>query len=1073
MIKKTKKTKGIFAAALTAVCAFVAGISLQTLPASAATVAATELVSTSAAVAVETGKGISIASDNPYEGNVRGVFEGNASLKFYFPESAKTGDFILRVQDVCDPTNYFDIEYVISSSWSNGSFTGAYVVYDGMVRTCEYDSAKTWYDYRCGSDGGVGTGTIVYPQFGNPAKVGSLDLVWVGDVLNVKATAHQSGSITHAAFDGTDEFVSGTSWGLPKLAFEDGYTISFRSEKYGSDVVFQQITAGGKTVDLAGAVSSPAFYSDYLTKKWITIGERASYENYRVGSSVEIPTATWTATESTEQNAVDSVKIVKPSGGEEAVTIGGSYTASEAGVHRVVYTAGDDYAYFEFEIVSHKTIAYSELLTVEGATAYYGVNQDGYAGMNVDAAAGQRYDGSFFGRFNGDAEIEFAFPHDQTSWDPATKGENFVFVVSDVNGNETFRIVYKSDEMYTQTYVAFVDERGVTQYRFHSHNVNSAGWAEAYGYKIPGDQDGFFIPALANDQKGVSGKMQIKLDGDIVRVFTQYKSGAMMEIAAFDGTTYNASATVVKKADFTGWGLPKIADRLAGGYKIGFYTGNPNANQLISVTFMSVNGVALKGEGYVDTQYSFDVTAGENVVKENGKFYLPAGEELGTLKGNYAVSIGGTTWGYDVPVSVTVTVDATTAGEKTFTVTDDTLKDDWQVFTQSYVVCVETLYTLSFDTDGGEAIAPIVYSDHTTHRVRVTDATRLFWQFDGWYDGATKYDGDVRSLYGRNVTLKAKWKDVTPPTVYLNGLSDVTLAIKGGKAIAAASDVIASDAAQPDTVTVRYEVKIPSGEWTEVTAGYEIELTALGVYEIRYTVTDAEGFSASVTRSVRVIERNSPVIAVSDGYATQAIVGEEITIASATATDEDGTALTVTVSVVAGGKAVEVIGGKFVPSEKGDYVVSYVAKDAFGLYGYFSYTITAVEDDELPVIVVDFADQEVKKGTVVTVPTATATDNVSKDIAVSVTVTYGTNAVTLSGGTFTASEYGVYTVVYRATDGAGNAVEKVVKIAVKPETASGGSQGGGSGCGSSILGVPVFAALGLGMIAWKKKRENQ
>ena len=131
------------------------------------------------------------------------------------------------------------------------------------------------------------------------------------------------------------------------------------------------------------------------------------------------------------------------------------------------------------------------------------------------------------------------------------------------------------------------------------------------------------------------------------------------------------------------------------------------------------------------------------------------------------------------------------------------------------------------------------------------------------------------------------------------------------------------------------------------------------------------------------------------------------------------------------------------------------------LQSIYSYTVVVLKDDVAPEIGDEFTDMTVKKNEQVTIPTLTATDNVSGSVPVAVSVYYGTQKIQLTNGKFTADQEGTYRVLLVAEDEAGNRTEKTVYVTVEMGT-NGGNGGGCSGCGASgDLGLP----MGLLMIA--------
>ena len=228
----------------------------------------TDLVYTGAEVKQEL-SGLRISSSDAYNATFRGIFSGDTTFKFRFPETyvdALYGDFTFRITDATDDSNYFDINYYVENE--EHFATAVCVQYQDEIRMSSDRTAQTLYNTKvmgqqnhkfapCFLSKGY-TETI-------DKRVGILTLEWVDGVLNVKSNTSslqkEQTMLTIASFDGTYDpskpnngFIDKNSWGMPKIAFENGYTISIssciedkRSSDKGSDVLFASITNDGTT----------------------------------------------------------------------------------------------------------------------------------------------------------------------------------------------------------------------------------------------------------------------------------------------------------------------------------------------------------------------------------------------------------------------------------------------------------------------------------------------------------------------------------------------------------------------------------------------------------------------------------------------------------------------------------------------------------------------------------------------------------------------------------------------------------------------------------------------------------
>lgn len=196
---------------------------------------------------------LDIESDGPYKATLQTVFTGNTTFKFKFPEvgTKAAGDFKIRVTDVDDAKNYFDIVYYVGSS----GYTHVAANYNGNIRVVNYTKSPNGI-YTSYHKSAIRTSPVLNSYCnGNAtyaAKEGDLQLVWSSGVLNLQTynMQYSAAGKYFAKFDGTDSKAdSGVSaFGLPKLSFENGYTVTVISDyETGTDVSFSSITSNGKT----------------------------------------------------------------------------------------------------------------------------------------------------------------------------------------------------------------------------------------------------------------------------------------------------------------------------------------------------------------------------------------------------------------------------------------------------------------------------------------------------------------------------------------------------------------------------------------------------------------------------------------------------------------------------------------------------------------------------------------------------------------------------------------------------------------------------------------------------------
>jgi hypothetical protein len=188
-------------------------------------------------------------------------------------------------------------------------------------------------------------------------------------------------------------------------------------------------------------------------------------------------------------------------------------------------------------------------------------------------------------------------------------------------------------------------------------------------------------------------------------------------------------------------------------------------------------------------------------------------------------------------------------------------------------------------------------------------------------------------------------------------------------------------------------------------------------------------------------------------------------------------ALTYTLSVTLDGKQITVTDHTFKPVKAGTYSLIYAATQS-GQTASKEFTVVIEEDTQKPVIEVEFTTSRIVLGEKITPPTAAATDNVAGSVTVSVEIKSGTTVV--ATGEYTPEKVGVYSVVYTASDEAGNTQTLTFEVLVSeqaqdnhdwtdpaPENSGDGSNSAGNdgadGCGSSV--ETTFAAMATLVVA--------
>lgn len=616
------------------------------------------------------------------------------------------------------------------------------------------------------------------------------------------------------------------------------------------------------------------------------------------------------------------------------------------------------------------------------------------------------------------------------------------------------------------------------------------------------------------------GTLQLVWGNDgVLNVCVTDRNHNYLTLAAFDGSQpYSGDdmqdgKLILDMDEARPYGLPKLdGSGSAADLHEGFTVKFSSSTGTLPVTFLAVNGISLgvlRGLA-LTSDSAMRLYAGEKAFVEGSTVYVMHEEDPGTVHLVYANSTFANagaqfaaSWSLDGTVINKPIADLQTemnAGQQypiELKSVDYVSGGGYEDY--SFTLNVENRRTLSFDLGGGQTMAgakavdSIDFSDHTRFLLSVPELERAFWVFDGWKWSAGSNGADWNNSFdslpdysedAANVTFTAKWKDVTPATVVLNDVKSETIIAAEADAEFTISkkDVIASDAAQPEKVqlTVEYK-KEGDSDWT--TMGEDSVTISVGeeeaVWEIRYTVTDQTNGNVSITRTVRSMERTAPVITVGQ-HVDSVYEGFGVNVDVATAVDFAGEPVDVDVTVSKDGVLYndQVKNGVFTPTEAGVYKVTFTAKDSVEdtLIGYAEMIVTVLADTEAPVIDVTFEDRVVQPGTTITLPSAVANDNADADVQLVVTVTYGTESVTVQNNSFVAEKAGTYTITWTAKDSAGNNTTRIARVTVAPEGPAGGTGGVGGGGATvwvivGVAAVVVAAAVVTVVLVVRKKKK--
>ena len=1049
-----------------------------------------------------------------YGATLNGIFTGSTGIKAYFPGEGfwePMTETVVTVASVANPDDSFQVH--VGGQWQRYG----YVTYDWNGQTLyrsinSYAGDNTYYYTENGvknidavqylpvqgnMSGGAAERSAAYFGFEMQAD-GVFDIVLISTREGSPHRTIASFCDDKATFEPTTE-VSGTESNLPRLDMSAGYTIEIENSDADNnnsfDLLIESIATsatgdpyaegnGGTTYTFNAETlaAEPEFYTKWRTTPILSVGDYDYLNSSYVGGEVTLPVPS--VMQAGLASEFTGTITVTDSEGEQTVT-DGKYTVRNVGKHTVRYTQGGSMIEITFNAYDGPYDIQNVIQNVQGTvdTAYEN-------GIMVDGTdASDAYSGTIAGSFSGDAEIEFTFPKSANFDQGGRAGGEFTYIVRDLQGEEVFRIVYKGLDWRTSAYVVYGEEvRGYSK----SGNIGGSWVSQAYFYREPTGEEYFALPCL-NNYTGAnrSGTMRIFWEGDILCVGVDNRDSELITIAKFDGSqkpsddVIGADGYMLNTEKNAAWGLPLLYDRLSEGYTIDFAFNGIHGTDEAFAVFQSINGISLANKSNLTSDYVFSASVNPDQAYVSGDdVYVAESLHAGKVRRVYSYAFTGAATGFEGSWGLRHTViedDLDTfhghskVGEYTVTIPADG-GEEWAGMDVTLNLHIETAWRLTFDLRNGQvaegSAEPIVYSEHTKFLLSVPEVERAFWQFDGWStqsDLSDTWDGSFDAWSG-DMTLYAKWADVTPATVVLAddiaGYTEVF--VQDGSFTISRADVVASDAAQPDAVTLAVQYrKVGTADWT-VLEGESVTIDNLtpGKWEIVYTVTDGVNEAATLTRTVAVIERAAPVVTIGD-IATEAYVGFAVSV-SATAQNADGNALSVSVTVVdENGKQYAVENGAFTPDKTGVYTVSFTARDG-SLIGHASRRVTVIDDTQSPELTVEFADATVERGSEVNLPAGTAQDNADPNVVVTVSVAFGTEQVKLSGNTFKAEKEGTYTITWTAQDSAGNTSTVTAYVTVQPA-------GGGSNIGlivGIVAGVVVVAAAAVvvSVIVIRKKK---
>jgi hypothetical protein len=287
--------------------------------------------------------------------------------------------------------------------------------------------------------------------------------------------------------------------------------------------------------------------------------------------------------------------------------------------------------------------------------------------------------------------------------------------------------------------------------------------------------------------------------------------------------------------------------------------------------------------------------------------------------------------------------------------------------------------------------------------------------------------------------------------------------VKGGQ-IVVPSVTIPDD--MDEGVAVEISWKTPSGAQITTTAGTSLTLNEVGVYYLVYRAEDGAGNIGHCTYKIEARNFWLDVMAEPKEMVLGAQYTPEKPIVKDFMTGEGISDFAYSTSITFRGKDLPNSNGMFTLDKAGVYTVQYVV--AYEGQEERCETTVTVQDTTKPVIAINGNyKRKVDVNTTISLLTATAKDD-GRDLDVEVLVLFNGSRLALENNAFQASTVGVYTIVYKAEDEAGNITEEKIEIQVVAKDSS-------LSCNSSIsyATVSCFALLGIMLVCLLKRKERK
>ena len=727
---------------------------------------------------------LKISSATSYSGAFDGTFHGNMDLKYRFPNQYTNetagedlnGDFTFTIADA--RSDYAEENQFSVKVGKLANLVKTYVYYTGetvgTVSHAPYFGSQKGNAPSASVKNGNTYHSSTYGKFNNDntAKYNSLNLTWDAEgVLTVSYFYNIATNVTLAKFDGLAHSTTSGSygWGLPKISFPEGYTISFSSDytagldtngdstvdDYGTDVCFISLNAsneanslGGDTVNITS--SQNAVMYDGLELEANAVIEIDQYssnlKDFAVGSiNTLFPYETIKAGEENSDNPTfervgyfvqEGAMVAATLAGETVdLTKAGDYAITAAGLPLTVRVLPVVNATSLVNTTADKSIA--AITSTSETKGLLISSKEAYEGV-INTTFGANEDMDLLYRF----PSQYAADSGIATTAGGDKNGNFTITIADAadptNVEKQF-IVERHN--YGSTYVGYNGENRTTISN-KGNPTNAINTTNSYYNQN--------APKYNNaDETAAYNRLNLVWEGDVLCVYfsNSIKNLSQSIIAKFDGSeAINTDTAVGEKT----WGLPKIS--FPNGYVVSFesnYTegldtnGDGTADDYgTDVNFISLNGFAFGQDNY-------QVAVGETSV------YVEGQKVTALEEGVTAVDLT-TVATYTDDNANALTTALTTKNVAVGEVTDGKVILSHNPFNQKIAPSVELVagvqtYIVTYMVDGNTETTTVAKNTAIT----LDGATLANKTFIGWKIGENLYaEGDEYTVTG-DITITA------------------------------------------------------------------------------------------------------------------------------------------------------------------------------------------------------------------------------------------------------------------------------------------------------------------------------